>query len=307
MLLYADGGAQPGRYMLFDRAAKKLTQVARSRPEIDARDIAEVVTIEYKARDGLKIPGIITWPTNVPADQRKKLPLVVMPHGGPESYDSVGFDWLAQFLANEGYMVLQPNFRGSSGFGAAFAEAGYHEWGRKMQDDITDGVKATQTVGWSDPARTCIFGWSYGGYAALAGGATTPDIYKCVAAIAGPSDLRAMLGWEKRERGADSTAYAYWSRVIGDPDADKEAIDAVSPARLAAQFKAPVLLIHGTEDRIVDPAQSDKMESALKAAGKQVTYIRIKGDDHGLVNPDSRKTALTALSEFLAKYLKPAS
>jgi dipeptidyl aminopeptidase/acylaminoacyl peptidase len=303
ILLYAEGGKQPGRYMLFDRAAKKLSQIARSRPDIKPEEVGEVITIEYKARDGLTIPALITWPAGVAADQRKNLPMIVMPHGGPEAYDSVGFDWLAQFLANEGYVVLQPNFRGSGGFGASFAQAGYKQWGRKMQDDVTDGAKALMTMGWADPNRTCILGWSYGGYAALAGGALTPDLYKCVVAIAGVSDLRSMLGWEKRERGARSTAFAYWTSVIGDIDQDADAIEAVSPYRLAANFKAPVLLIHGGDDLTVPDRQSEMMEQALKAANKPVTYLRIGKDDHSLVAIDSRNKALAAISEFLNRHI----
>ncbi len=304
LLLYAAGGNQPGRYMLFDRPSKSMKEIERSRPEIMAEDVGEVVTIEYKARDGLTIPGLITWPVGVPADKRRNLPLVVLPHGGPEAYDAVGFDWLAQFMANEGYVVLQPNFRGSAGFGTKFVDAGYHEWGRKMQDDITDGVKAMQTQGWADPSRTCIVGWSYGGYAALAGGATTPDLYKCVISIAGVSDLRAMLGYEIRRTGPNSLAYTYWTKVIGDPEKDRDAIEAVSPARLANAYTAPVLLIHGTQDTTVPSDQSDKMEKALKSAGKPVTYVKIRGDDHDLSNIESRNTVLTSLADFLTKYLK---
>ena len=303
LLLYAEGGVQPPRYLLFDRAAKKLSTISNSRPDIQPGEIGEVISIEYKARDGLPISALITWPTGVAADARKNLPMIVMPHGGPESYDSVGFDWLAQFLANEGYVVLQPNFRGSGGFGAKFAQAGYGEWGRKMQDDVTDGAKALMTMGWADPNRTCIVGWSYGGYAALAGGALTPDLYKCVVAIAGVSDLKSMLGWEKRERGADSPAYNYWTSVIGDPDRDGEAIDAVSPSRQADKFKAPVLLIHGGNDITVPERQSEIMEQALKTAGKPVEYLRIGKDDHGLVAPESRIKALAAIRDFLQKHV----
>ncbi len=303
ILLFAEGGAQPPRYMLFDRAAKKLSQVARSRPDIKPEEIGEVITIEYKARDGLAIPALITWPVGVAADQRKNLPMVVMPHGGPESYDSVGFDWLAQFLANEGYVVLQPNFRGSGGFGYSFAEAGYGQWGRKMQDDVTDGANAMINMEWADPDRTCILGWSYGGYAALAGGALTPDTYKCVVSIAGVSDLKTMLGHEIRENGADSRAYAYWKNVIGDPAKDGAAIEAVSPYRLADKFKAPVLLIHGADDLVVPDRQSELMEQALKAANKPVTYLRIGKDDHSLIAPDSRTKALTAIAAFLKSHI----
>ena len=303
ILLYVDGGAQPPRYILYDRPGRRLTQVARARPDIKPEEIAEVVTVEYKARDGLPIPTLITWPVGVPADQRKNLPMIVMPHGGPESYDSVGFDWLAQFLANEGYLVLQPNFRGSGGFGASFAQAGYGEWGRKMQDDVTDGAKALITMGWADPNRTCILGWSYGGYAALAGGALTPDLYKCVVAIAGVSDLKTMLGHEKRENGPDSRTYAYWTSVIGDPDKDSAAIEAVSPYRLAANFKAPVLLIHGADDLVVPQRQSELMDEALRAANKPVTFIRVGKDDHSLVAPESRTKALNDIAAFLKTHI----
>ena len=303
VLFYAEGGTQAPRYMLYDRTAKTIKQVARARPDIKPDEIGEVTTVEYKARDGLTIPALITWPTGIAPDQRKNLPMIVMPHGGPESYDNVSFDWLAQFVANEGYVVLQPNFRGSGGFGQSFAQAGYGEWGRKMQDDVTDGAKALISMGWADGNRTCIVGWSYGGYAALAGGALTPDLYKCVVAIAGVSDLKTMLGHEKRDNGRESRAYAYWTSVIGDPDKDGAAIEAVSPYRLAASFKAPVLLIHGTDDLVVPDRQSQMMNDALKAAGKPVTYLSIGRDDHSLVNADSRNTALTAIAAFLKMHI----
>jgi dipeptidyl aminopeptidase/acylaminoacyl peptidase len=303
ILLYAEGGKQAPRYILFDRSAKKLSQVARTRPDIKADEVGEVTTVEYKARDGLTIPALITWPTGVAADQRKNLPMIVMPHGGPESYDNVGFDWLAQFLANEGYVVLQSNFRGSGGFGATFAQAGYGEWGRKMQDDVTDGAKALIAMGWADGKRACILGWSYGGYAALAGGALTPDMYKCVVAIAGVSDLKTMLGHERRDKGGESRAYAYWTSVIGDPDKDGAAIEAVSPFRLAANFKAPVLLIHGTDDLVVPDRQSQMMNDALKSVGKPVTYLSIGRDDHSLVNGDSRNKVLTEIAAFIKKHI----
>jgi dipeptidyl aminopeptidase/acylaminoacyl peptidase len=304
ILLHIEGGSGAERYVLFDRKARKMTSVSQGRPSIKPKDVGEVVTIEYKARDGLKIPALITWPAGLPKEQRKNLPLVVMPHGGPESYDAVGFDWLAQFIANEGYAVLQPNFRGSAGFGSEFRDAGRGEWGRKMQDDITDGAQALIKTGWADPSRVCIVGWSYGGYAALAGGALTPDLYKCVVSVAGVSDLRDMLASEKRQYGYRSLRVKYWENLIGDPDKDRAAIDAVSPARHADKFKAPVLLIHGADDTVVPSTQSNIMNDALKGAGKPVQYIRIKGDDHSLVENESRRTALQAISEFLAKHLK---
>ena len=303
LLFLVDGGKQAEKYYMYDRTARKLRVIASARPEIKAEDVGEVVTVAYKARDGLPIPSLITWPVGVAPEDRKNLPLVVMPHGGPQVYDSVGFDWLAQFIANEGYAVLQPNFRGSGGFGHAFAVAGHGEWGRKMQDDITDGANALVKMGWVDPARICIVGWSYGGYAALAGGAKTPDLYKCVASVAGVSHLREMLSTERKERGAQSLGVTWWEELIGDPDKDGAAIDAVSPALNADKFKAPVLLIHGASDTVVPIRQSNMMNDALKGAGKQVQYIRIAGDDHSLIENDSRRQVLTAISDFLKTHI----
>lgn len=303
LLFYVGGGDMAQRYVMYDRTAGKILTIANMRPDIKPEDVGEVITVEYKARDGLTIPAIITWPAGVAEDKRTNLPLVVLPHGGPEAYDSVDFDWLAQFLANEGYMVLQPNFRGSAGFGAVFRNAGRGEWGRKMQDDITDGTAALARMGWADPARTCIVGWSYGGYAALAGGALTPDLYKCVASIAGVSDLREMLSEERLQHGTRSRTVTYWEMLIGDTNKDREAIDAVSPARLADRFKAPVLLIHGTDDLVVKSSQSDRMAAALRRENKPVEYLKIKGDDHNLQSNESRAEALSALAAFLKTHI----
>lgn len=303
LLFMADGGEQVSRYLTFDRNTRALTLIANARPEITPADVGEVITIAYKARDGLTIPALVTWPAGVAPENRKSLPLVVMPHGGPEAYDSVGFDWIAQFLANEGYAVLQPNFRGSAGFGKSFVEAGYREWGRKMQDDITDGANALKRMGWVDPSRMCIVGWSYGGYAALAGGAITPDLYKCVVAVAGVSHLRDMLAWEKRRYGPKSGTVEYWKRLIGDPDKEPEVIDSVSPALLAEKFSAPVLLIHGESDTVVPVIQSRTMNDALVRAKKPVQFISIPGDDHSLVEDESRRQVLTAMGDFLRQHI----
>jgi dipeptidyl aminopeptidase/acylaminoacyl peptidase len=303
VLLFVSGGGLSERYVLFDRKARTTELIAVARPEIKAEHVGQVITIEYKAADGLKIPALITWPTGIAEADRKNLPLIVLPHGGPESYDAVGFDWLAQYFANEGYMVFQPNFRGSGGFGESFAAAGYGEWGRKMQSDITDGVRALNRMGWADSNRACILGGSYGGYAALAGGAMTPELYKCVVAIAGVTNLREMLGTELRDHGPRSRAYRYWVDVIGDPAKDADRIESVSPVNLADRFQAPVLLIHGTDDLVVPPKQSDQMESALKKAGKDVTYMKLKGDDHYLSKSENRRDALQAMSNFVAKHI----
>jgi dipeptidyl aminopeptidase/acylaminoacyl peptidase len=306
VLLYIDGGAVSPRYALFDRTARTLDLVAVTRPEIRNEHLGEVMTIEYKASDGLTIPALVTWPAGLAGEGRKNLPTIVLPHGGPEAYDAVGFDWLAQFFANEGYLVLQPNFRGSGGFGESFARAGYNQWGRRMQSDVTEGADALAAMGWSDPARTCIAGASYGGYSALAGGALTPQRYRCVVSINGVADLRDMLATERREHGSESVAYRYWSMLIGDMDRDREAIDAVSPVKLADRFEAPVLLIHGSDDLVVPVRHSEEMEAALTRAGKPVEYLKLKGDDHGLSDGANRVAALTAIRDFVAAHINAA-
>ncbi len=298
MIFHISGADRAPGFYLFDRAAQKVTRIASPYPKIADADIGPTATIEYKARDGRKIPSVITRPPG--AELGQTLPLIVMPHGGPEAYDAVGFDWMAQYFASRGYLVLQPNFRGSDGFGEAHRKAGHGEWGGKMQDDVTDGVKLLVKQKWADPNRICIIGGSYGGYAALAGGAYTPDLYKCVAAIAPVADLATMLATEKREHGRNSSIYAFWTRLIGDRGKDRARIDAVSPVNAAANFKAPVLLIHGSDDDVVPFSQSAKMEAALKEAGKTVKLVKLKGEDHFLSSSEMRLLALKELDAFVS-------
>lgn len=303
LVVRVEGGATAPTYFLFDRAKRQIGKLAQSYAEIGDADINPVVTIEYKARDGLKIPSILTMPRGSTLGQ--SLPLIVLPHGGPELYDAVRFNWMAQYFASRGYLVFQPNFRGSYGFGRAHREAGHGEWGGKMQDDITDGVNLLIKKQWADPNRTCIVGGSYGGYAALAGGAFTPDLYKCVAAIAPVTDLNWMLTLEKRESGGDSAVYEYWKKLIGDKSKDRAKIEAVSPANAAANFKAPVLLIHGNDDTVVPIGQSIRMENELKKAGKDVTFIKLKDGDHWLSTSETRLQTLRELDKFVAANIGP--
>ncbi len=234
--------------------------------------------INYKARDGKELTGYLTAPAA--ADPKAKLPLVLMPHGGPEMRDSLSFNPWVQYLVARGYAVFQPNFRGSAGFGRAFAESGYGEWGRKMQDDLTDAVKTLVDQGPVDPARMCIVGASYGGYAALAGAALTPDLYKCAVSIAGISDLEDFIGWRKRNWGSDSEGYTYWLKAIGDPDKDEARLREVSPLAQAGRIKIPLLLIHGNEDFIVPIAQSKAMKKALDKTGRKTELITLKDEGH---------------------------
>ena len=292
-------GDTAGSYILQDRETGTFKIIAVSRENIPAAAIGQVVAVSYPARDGLTIPAILTWPAGTTAETRKNLPLIAMPHGGPAYHDSVGFDWWAQYFANRGYVVLQPNFRGSTGYGGEFQRAGRGEWGAKMQDDITDGVQALIAGGMVDPDRVCIVGASYGGYAALAGGAFTPDLYKCVVSVAGVSDVQRMLKFEKDDNGEDHWAVDYWKKQIGDPDQDADKLWRISPINSAGAFQAPVLLLHGRDDTVVPISQSRIMESALKKAGKDVTFIEMKGEDHWLSDGDTRLEALRAMADFV--------
>jgi len=213
--------------------------------------------------------------------------------------DDMSFGWETQFLANRGYAVLQPNFRGSSGYGSKFLEAGYGEWGLKMQDDVTDGVKKLIADGIADPKRICIAGGSYGGYAALAGAAFTPDLFACAAAWAPVTDLRQFLATRSQDYGSDSAVISSWSRYVGDRWDDSKKLDAASPSEHADKFKCPVLLMHGSDDATVRIDQSERMDRALRRAGKKVAFITIPKETHYMQAQDTRVRWLTELEKFL--------
>ena len=302
-VVFAQGAGDPGTYLLFDLPGRRLSEVGATRERLDPKDVANVESFYFKTRDDWSIHAFLTVP---PGREAKNMPLVVLPHGGPASRDSTAFDYWAQFLASRGYGVLQVNFRGSEGYGDNFEIAGHREWGGKMQDDVTDGVQHVIKEGIADPARICIVGGSYGGYAALAGAAFTPDLYKCAAAMAGVSDLERMLFWERNRYGGDSATVAYWKKSIGDPDVEREMIRARSPVNSADKIKAEVLLIHGTDDTVVDYKQSEMMADALKAAGKPFEFVTLKKEDHWASKPNTRIEMLRALETFLAKHLGSA-
>ncbi len=300
MVLYVAGGEQSPAFHVFDYGRRSLDRVARAYADVPDGEVGEVFTIEFKARDGETIPSILTLPPG--ADMTQQRPTIIMPHGGPEAYDAIGFDWMAQYFANRGYAVMQPNFRGSDGFGAAYEQAGHGQWGRGvMQHDVTDAVDALVRGGIADPERICIIGASYGGYSALAGGAFTPELYKCVAAFAPVSDLPRMLIDERRDHGGDSWAVSYWSKRIGDLRKERPFLKSISPSEHADAFQAPVLLIHGNDDTVVPFRQSLLMERALKNAGKDVTLLKLEGGDHWLSTSDTRLETLRALDRFVTE------
>ena len=287
-------------YYLVDFRAHKTEIVGEAYPALGAAALGTVQITSFKARDGTQIPAYLTLP---PGSDGKKLPLVVLPHGGPESRDWPDFGWWSQFLATRGYAVLQPQFRGSSGFGEAYRLAGRRQWGGLMQDDVSDGVRALIAQGIADPNRVCIVGASYGGYAALAGAAFTPELYHCAASINGISDLADMLQWVEERGGSQSDSLAYWHESIGvhlDPKIVEN-----SPVHAADRVTGSVLIIYSTDDTVVAPSQSQNMARALQQAGKNVALVQLDGDDHWLSHGATRVRMLQELEKFLAAQLHP--
>ena len=298
VLAVASSPTQPPVTYFVDFGKGKADIVGESYPRLAGASLGEVRATTYLARDGASIPAYLTLP---PGRGEKGLPLVVLPHGGPESRDDWGFDWWAQFLATRGYAVLQPQFRGSTGFGRAHRLAGYREWGGRMQDDVSDGVRHLVATGVADPQRVCIVGASYGGYAALAGAAFTPDLYACAVSVNGISDLPQMLGDISRWSYEEGDTLLYWKEHIGVATDPRTA--ARSPARSAGSIKAPVLLLHGQDDTVVPPGQSETMARALAAAGKPYEYVKLPGEDHWLSDGATRTRVLEEIEAFLAEHL----
>ena len=254
---------------------------------------AEIKPFSYRAADGMTVPGFLTLPRGV---EPKNLPLVVFPHGGPAAADTLQFDWWAQAMAAQGYAVLQPNYRGST-VTLGHLEAGFGEWGRKMQSDLSDGVRDLAKQGVIDPKRVCIVGASYGGYAALAGVTLDPGVYRCAVSVAGLSDLRRFREWTADHK--VSHAERYWDRFMGVTDKKGASLEEISPIEHIAAVNVPVLLIHGRDDTVVPFEQSDVMYSALKKAGKPVEFVTLKHEDHWLSTGATRLQMLQATVAFL--------
>lgn len=297
-IVAASGPDDPGGIYVFDRRTGKVQLLGAQWPALHPDRLGPATVTTWKASDGTVLSGYLTAP---PAAPTGKLPLIVMPHGGPEARDHLDFDRWAQAFATRSYLVFQPTFRGSGGFGSRFAGQGYGQWGLRMQDDVMDGVQALIDSGRVDPDRICIVGASYGGYVSLYAGARHPERFKCVVSFAGVSDLVAMQKWERTERGADSPAYRYWLKSIGDPDKDRERLVATSAITYAAHYGPPVLLIHGTIDDIVPISQSRAMEAALKKAGRSVRLIETPGEGHSGWDADNEASALTEMLAFVNK------
>jgi dipeptidyl aminopeptidase/acylaminoacyl peptidase len=287
LLIFAGSDDDPGRYYIFDRDHKTLTPAMISRPELEDRTLATVKAVTIAGSGGESIPAYLTLP---PGKDPRGLPAVVLPHGGPSARDYWGFDWLPQFLAARGYAVLQPEYRGSAGFGDAWLnENGFRNW-RTSIGDITDSAKWLSAQGIADSKRVAILGWSYGGYAALQSAVTEPSLYRSVIAIAPVTDL-AMLKDDFR----NFTIRTLVEREIGSGPHVAEG----SPLRHAAQISAPVLLVHGTIDTNVKFAHSQKMQAALQGAGKQSELLTFDGLDHQLDDSAARTQMLTKIGALL--------
>ena len=263
----------------------------------------EVRRISYAAGDGLTIPAYLTLPRGQPV---QKLPLIVLPHGDPTARVTADFDWWSQALADEGYAVLRPNFRGSR-LDRAFLAKGFGEWGRKMQTDLSDGVRYLAKEGLIDPARVCIVGADYGGYAALAGVSLEPGVYRCAVSVAGISDPQRQLSWvNRREHSAGANrAQRYWDRFLGVSGPDDPALGEISPLKHVNAINVPVLLIHGKDDTVVPFEQSEVMYETLRNANKSVELVPLKGEDHWMSRGATRLQMLEASIAFLRAHNQP--
>ncbi len=288
VLLWAGSDVDPGQYYLFDRAARKLSPVMPDRPELAGRTLAVMKTISYKAGDGTMIPAYLTLPPG--KESAKGLHAIVMPHGGPESRDEWGFDWMVQYFAARGFAVIQPQFRGSYGFGESWILSnGFKSW-RTAIGDVVDSGRWLVAQGIADPAKLTIFGWSYGGYAALQAQAIDPALFKAVVAVAPVTDLGDM---SRRRR--------FWGDFFLQQDylGSGKLAEQASPANHAAEFRAPVLMFHGTDDGNVDISQAKIMQGKLEGAGKRSQLVIYDGLTHSLNDSDARADMLQQSADFL--------
>ncbi|WP_374602628.1 alpha/beta fold hydrolase [Niveibacterium sp.] len=299
VLVYSYSDTAPGEYFLYDVKAGHIEPLLKTRPNLDGAEFSATRALRYPARDGLAIPAYLTLPKG---KAPKRLPLVVLVHGGPWSRDRWGFNDEVQFLASRGYAVLQPQFRGSTGFGSRLYTAGFKQWGLKMQDDLNDGVSMLAKQGTIDPSRVCIMGASYGGFATMSALARDADKYRCGINMVGVTDpaLFFSISWSDY---ADSAWIENDAKImIGDPDADAEMFNRVSPLKNAKSIRAPVLMAYGAEDSRVPLPHGEKMRDALQANGTPVEWHVFAGEGHGFRIEENQFQLYHAIERFLAKY-----
>lgn len=289
----------PGEYYFYDYTNKKIDPLFSQNPDVSNSPLGEAKILHIPTRDGKTITAYHTSPAN---GTDPAAPLIVMPHGGPERRDYFDYDPYVQFLATRGYQIVQINFRGSSGYGKNFAEAGYGEWGGRMQDDITDTVLYLHNNGLAPADRTCIVGASYGGYAALWGVIDTPQLYQCAVSVAGVSDLLADLKRTRKEFGRDSEVFEYWTKSMGHYKDDKEKLFAASPINFVDKINVPTLLVHGKYDDNVKFKQSEALYNKMKKADKNVKFIELD-EGHSYWDLESEILYMDELEQFLSTYL----
>jgi dipeptidyl aminopeptidase/acylaminoacyl peptidase len=296
-VIRAESPKSPDAYYIFNAPTGQLSVVGSAYPTLTAADLGDERPYVYKSKDGTVIHAYLTLP---PGKLPKNLPVVIFPHGGPEYRDELGFNWWAQFMASRGYAVLQPNFRGSSGYGRKFRDEGDGQWAGKVLEDINGGLEQLVKDGIADPKRACIVGASYGGYAALAAATFTPEHYACAVSYAGLSDLSLDLNRTARNH---SQALSVWEKRMGADRFDGSKLASMSPAAHADQVTAPILLIHSDKDITVDIEQSEREQSALQSAGKSVQFFKLAGEDHYLLQSATRIQMLKALEPFLVAHI----
>ena len=303
VVLHTAGAGDSGTFYLVNMTTHRADVLDNDYPGIPGDQVGIAKLFKYKASDGMALDGVLTLP---PGRDPKSLPVVVLPHGGPIGiYDRVQFDWMAQAFASRGYAVFQPNYRGSGGHGSAYQDAGFGEFGRRMLSDASDGLGALAAEGVIDPKRACIVGFSYGGYAAMAGITVQQGLYRCAVAGSGISDVPAMIGWIAQRSGTPSAALTFWRQQVGVDKPGAPSPRSISPVAFAARADAPLLLIHGTDDSVVPFEQSKLMVNAMNGAGKPVQLITTKGEDHWLSHEASRIETLTAAVDFVVEHNPP--
>ncbi len=298
-LFYVSAHNSSGAYYLYNYAAKHVENLISRKPGIEDGLDSDGRIVKVPMRDGTTITGYHYYPKG----QQSGRPLIVMPHGGPHLRDTFGFDSWVQYFVSQGYQVVQMNFRGSNGYGRVFEEAGYGEWGGLMMDDITDTTKFFHDNGLATSENTCIVGYSFGGYAALMAGATTPNLYKCIVSGGGVSDLNKLLKDDKDNLNEKSYERMKKTLALGDPKGAKNMLAAVSPVNFADNFQAPVLLIHGEWDGRVEIHHAEKMEKALKKAGKDVTYLELEEEGHNNWDLENDILYLETIKSFLDQHI----
>ncbi|WP_440905892.1 alpha/beta fold hydrolase [Catenovulum sp. SX2] len=301
IVILAEGNNSPGDYYLLGQTGQ-LSFIASQRPNIKPEEINPVIEYSYKAQDGLNIPALLTTPVKH-AQTMKNMPAIVLPHGGPQSHDKKGFDWLAQALASQGYAVIQPQYRGSDGFGYDFVEAGFGQWGQKMVTDITDSIAPLVKQQIIDPDKICIVGASYGGYAALAAAAKSSSQFKCVVSINGVTDLNYLFYIEVKHYGKYTASLDYLERLVGKSRKDTNYLDSISPTGLAKEYTMPILLLHGRNDDVVEVEHSRRLRDALNKEDKNVKYTELLREDHYLSRYESRIEALDNVLSFIKQHV----